>query len=84
MPANRAALYNGILRDRGVQRLAYCCWLTLLVYNTLCFICNFLFFSCLSTWFFFFTFLVLTNFIKNRRGGGGGPQGWTCYCFWSC
>jgi hypothetical protein len=25
MPANRAALYNGILRDRGVQRLAYCC-----------------------------------------------------------
>ncbi|KAB5514689.1 hypothetical protein DKX38_028595 [Salix brachista] len=23
MPANRAALYNGILRDRGVQRLAY-------------------------------------------------------------
>jgi hypothetical protein len=25
MPANRAALYNGILRDRGVQRLAYSC-----------------------------------------------------------
>ncbi|CAL0330500.1 unnamed protein product [Lupinus luteus] len=23
MPANRAALYNGILRDRGSQRLAY-------------------------------------------------------------
>ncbi|KAK8482963.1 hypothetical protein V6N11_061776 [Hibiscus sabdariffa] len=23
MPANRVALYNGILRDRGVQRLAY-------------------------------------------------------------
>lgn len=23
MPANRAALYNGILRDRVVQRLAY-------------------------------------------------------------
>ena len=25
MPANRAALYNGILRDRGVQRFAYSC-----------------------------------------------------------
>jgi hypothetical protein len=24
MPANRAALYNGILRDRVNQRLAYC------------------------------------------------------------
>lgn len=23
MPANRVALYNGILKDRGVQRLAY-------------------------------------------------------------
>lgn len=25
MPANRAALYNGILRDRVAQRLAYSC-----------------------------------------------------------
>ncbi|CAK7345500.1 unnamed protein product [Dovyalis caffra] len=25
MPENRAALYNGILRDRGAQRLAYSC-----------------------------------------------------------
>ncbi|KAF9679790.1 hypothetical protein SADUNF_Sadunf06G0051800 [Salix dunnii] len=25
MPANRAALYNGILRDRGAQRFAYSC-----------------------------------------------------------
>ncbi|KAG4197305.1 hypothetical protein CXB51_013451 [Gossypium anomalum] len=25
MPANRVALYTGILRDRGVQRLAYSC-----------------------------------------------------------
>ncbi|GKB18803.1 hypothetical protein Tco_0852726 [Tanacetum coccineum] len=25
LPANRMALYSGIMRDRGVQRVAYCC-----------------------------------------------------------
>ncbi|KAL4571488.1 hypothetical protein LXL04_018248 [Taraxacum kok-saghyz] len=25
LPANRMALYSGILRDRGVHRVAYCC-----------------------------------------------------------
>lgn len=73
MPANRVALYNGILRDRVAQRMTYSYWFFFCDYVN-CVITDY---ALISLLFFFFYkyFSSLVKFVKGDRNKGK-------YCWW--